>query len=101
MTPRDISQENWRNIQEKLQGLREQVYRGMLAAGPQTTCDLADITDIPLLTVRPRVTELCELGLAEPAGRSGRHGLYRAIPLDQVKRHITEMAMDHCQLQLL
>jgi predicted transcriptional regulator len=101
LSPQQISAENWRNIQEKLQGLREQVYRGMLAAGPQTTCDLAEIIAMPLLTVRPRVTELCELGLAEPAGRAGRHGLYQAIPLDQVKRHISEMAMDHCQLQLL
>ena len=101
MTPRDISNENWRNIQEKLQGLREQVYRGMLAVGPQTTCALSELIDIPLLTVRPRVTELCELGLAQPAGRAGRHGLYRAIPLEQVKRDIDQQAMDACQLQLL
>ena len=101
MNPAAIALDNWHNIQQKLQGLREQVYRAMLMAGPQTTQDLADIVDLSILTVRPRVTELCELGLAELAGRSGRHGLYRAIPLEEAKRNIDQSAMAGCQLQLL
>jgi predicted transcriptional regulator len=108
MTPSAaIALDNWQRIQEKLQGLREEVYRAMLKAGPQTTLGIAAASNLSLLTVRPRVTELCELGLAEFAGRLGREGIYRAIPLAQVRRNIQQAARDAresaaaCQLQLL
>jgi len=102
MTPHEIAKENWENIQHKLQGLRDLVYRQMLISRePLTTIDIAAKLEISILTVRPRVTELCELGLAELAGRVGRQGKYRAIPLDQVKQHINDDAFQSCQLQLL
>lgn len=46
-----------------------------------TTDAIAQRTGLPLLTVRPRVTELCQVGLAEFVDRVGHHGRYRAISI--------------------
>ncbi len=56
------------------------------ADAPMTTNAIATAAGIPLLTVRPRVTELCQAGLAEFVGRDGHHGRYRAIPLRLARR---------------
>jgi hypothetical protein len=78
----------WREIRGKLNGTRVAVYRALATAGePLTTDAIADRSGISLLTVRPRVTELCQVGLAEFVDRTGHHGRYRAIPIRQACRH--------------
>jgi predicted ArsR family transcriptional regulator len=81
MTPADIRDMNWKQIEDSLTGVRQSVYNALAATGPCTTLQLADRSGISPFTVRPRVTELCELGLAECVGKDGREGLYRAVPM--------------------
>lgn len=77
---RSISRENWDELRSGplLGETRAAVYRALLEGGAATTEELAARTRLPLLTVRPRVTELVQAGLAAAAGRRGRCGVYAA-----------------------
>ncbi|WP_448578916.1 hypothetical protein [Thermosphaera sp.] len=76
-----IKSENWQEIVGQVRGLREACYHALLREGPCTTRRLAAAMARTELSVRPRVTELMQLGLAECVGREGHEGIYRAIPL--------------------
>ena len=73
--PRDMT---WQEICGGLSGTRESVYSWLLHHGPATTTQIMEGTKIGLLTVRPRVSELCAWGFAECVGREHREGIYRA-----------------------
>lgn len=78
----------WREIRGKLNGKRVAVYRVLATARePLTTDAIAQRAGISLLTVRPRVTELCQVGLVEFVDREGHHGRYRAVSLREACRH--------------
>lgn len=79
MNPTDIRDMNWTELSGKLEGLRETVYRAMLACGPATTADIAARSGLSILTVRPRVTELVQLGFARCFGKRAKEGLYLAV----------------------
>lgn len=84
--PRTIRDANWELIRGHLAGPRQAVHAWLLAHGPATTGMIAEGTGIPLLTVRPRVTELVQLGFAVCEGRNFcREGIYRAAPADRVR----------------
>lgn len=78
MKPVDYRNETWRDIEARVTGLRREVYEALRVHGPCTTRDLALRCRIDLLTVRPRVTELCELDLAEVVDGKGGEGVYAA-----------------------
>lgn len=63
-------------------------YQSLTIWGPVTTRRLAEFMRRDILTVRPRVTELCQMGLARLADKagSGREGLYVAVPLVEAER---------------
>lgn len=95
MKPIDYSTATFANIKERLQGVRADVMSALIAHGPCTTRQLAQRAGMDILTVRPRITELIELGLVdlvqpeasdeadhtsdEPSHRGGREGIYRAL----------------------
>lgn len=81
MKPVDCRNETWESLQTRLDHSRATVWRALLAHGPATTRELAQASGIDILTVRPRVTELVDLFLAELVGgqRDGREGVYRAL----------------------
>jgi predicted transcriptional regulator len=88
-------------LESLLEGLRAEVYEAMLNhCGPTnnglTTRGLANIIGIDLLTVRPRVCELVQLGFAECVGhtRRGRshEGVYRAVPRAVIEQQCAERA---------
>jgi len=80
--PIDFRNETWASVQDRLSGLREVVYRGLEAHGPVTTLDLAARLNISGFSVRPRVTELCQLGLAKVVDGTPRsEGRYEAVPM--------------------
>jgi sugar-specific transcriptional regulator TrmB len=83
MKPIDYRNETWVGVQQRVEGLRREVYLALDRLGPATTRALADRSGIDLLTLRPRVTELYQLGLVELANpeRGGGEGVYRAVPL--------------------
>ena len=82
--PKAIRDANWEQIRDHLAGPRQAVHAWLLANGPATTNMIAEGTGIPLLTVRPRVTELVQLGFAACTGRNcWREGIYAAVTLAQ------------------
>lgn len=85
MTPLDFRNATFEQIRERLLGDRLAVYHALLSAPrPLTTRELAAAMGRDPFSVRPRVTELCQLGMAEPAGaggRRGREGRYAAVPI--------------------
>lgn len=84
MKPVDIRNANYQEILEHLTGIREEVLNYLRIHGPCTTRELARISQIDILTVRPRVTELVELGFVECTGQHGREGIYRARSIQQI-----------------
>ena len=85
ITPTSIRDLNFRDILGRLCGLRVSVYEALLEHGPCTTRQLAEASGIDILTVRPRVTELYQLGLAvtvmpsDAEAPTPRESTYRAL----------------------
>lgn len=77
----DYRNESWAAVQFRVVGLRLDVWRALLRHGPCTTRELAERSGLDLLTVRPRVTELCQLDFAQIDNPEapGHEGVYRAI----------------------
>ncbi len=81
-TPEQIRDANWAEIKEHVTGDRERCWTSlMLAARAMTTRQLSVRMEMDLLTVRPRVTELVQLGLVRCAGKEGHDGTYEAVSL--------------------
>lgn len=79
MKPIDYRNANWQDIQDRLTGLREQVFEAWQLHGPCTTEELAERSGISILTLRPRTTELYQLGFIRLADQAAGHsGIYRA-----------------------
>lgn len=85
MKPIDFSRATFAEISTHLGALRLDVWRGLLTHGPCTTAQLADKIGMSILTVRPRVTELTQVGLARLVGgeREGREGVYEGLTATQ------------------
>jgi hypothetical protein len=61
----DFRNATFHSLHSELEGLRLRVYEAWIKYGPCTTRALAEHCGIDLLTVRPRTTELLQLGLLE------------------------------------
>jgi predicted ArsR family transcriptional regulator len=81
LKPVDYRNATWMELRSRLQGAREQVYGELQKHGPCSTRELAYRSGIDVCSVRPRITELLELGLAECDGAEGGEGRYRAVSL--------------------
>lgn len=94
--PRDLT---WEEIRSRLDGAREQIWIWLRYQGPATTSAIAEGTEIPLLTVRPRVSELAALGWVECVGRENREGVYQHVSAEAcLARH--QEAVRESQLSL-
>lgn len=82
MNPGDVRNLTWQEVQNLVTGARERVFAALREGGPMTTTRIAAATGIHLLTVRPRVSELVDLGLVRCTGRSetSKEGVYEALP---------------------
>lgn len=80
MKPVDYRNETFEDVKGRLDALRAEIWNGMLThGGAHTTREWAGILDVDLLTVRPRITELVQLGFAKVVpGESKKEGRYRA-----------------------
>lgn len=94
MTPMDIKRASFRDVCQRVAGLRHLVWEALDKYGPCTTRQLAAHLQMDLLTVRPRVTELCELGFAALSGQSGREGIYRARTFQEAEHFHAERSRD-------
>jgi len=92
MKPVDYRNAIWQDIQDRLSGLRETVYEAWQQHGPCTTEELAERSGISILTLRPRTTELYQLGFVVLADqRDGHSGTYRAASIQQTMDHYQDM----------
>jgi len=104
MKSTDFRNATFESIRKDLEGLRLQVYEAWVQHGPCTTRQLAQRCGVDLLTVRPRTTELIQLGLLEPCNDrpqniDGHEGFYRATLREQWNQW-REAIVSH-QLQLI
>jgi predicted transcriptional regulator len=82
MIPADIRDANFRDIESHLVDNRASVYWALTSSGPITNKALAAQLGWAIENVRPRVSELIDLGLARLVRKDGRDGVYEAVPLD-------------------
>lgn len=80
MKPIDYRNELFKDLQSRLQGDRLLVLAAFRQHGPGTTRQISQKSGIDILTLRPRTTELLELGFVVLVERTaGTHeGEYRA-----------------------
>ncbi|MCE5278878.1 MAG: hypothetical protein LLG03_12720 [Planctomycetaceae bacterium] len=83
MTPADIRDSNWTAIREHLSGRIAEVYTAWIIHGPATTRQLAQKSGIDILNVRPRTTDLVDIGLVEFVDTQNGEGIYRARRQDE------------------
>lgn len=79
MKPVDFRNETFASIQDRIAGSRGVVYAAWAKHGPCTTEQLAERSQLSILSLRPRTTELVQLGflcLAETQDTAGA-GVYR------------------------
>ena len=85
MKPVDYRNATWKDIQDRLDRNRREVWQSLLSHGPATTRELARHMRWDILAVRPRVTELVQLGLARlqviggVTMRRAHEGVYEAL----------------------
>lgn len=83
MSPAEIRNHTFESLRDSLAERRRDVFRAFATLGAGTTEQIAARSGIGLLTLRPRVTELCALGLLRyldfvvEGGK--RSGVYEAV----------------------
>jgi DNA-binding Lrp family transcriptional regulator len=78
MRPIDFRNETFRDLAARVDSDRQTVLDALRRLGPSTTRSLSERMGMSILTVRPRCTELLQLGAVELHGREGHEGVYRA-----------------------
>ena len=106
MQATDFRNANFNQLRSYLTGMRERVYFAVRNLGPATTSELAERSGISILTLRPRVTELLDLGFVRIVKRpgpfvSGREGIYEAVPVEEVRAAVERRAAEPVQDQAL
>jgi len=83
----------------------QQTYDALALHGPHTTRELSRLSGIDLLTLRPRMTELCLMGFAECIGTEGvghnAEGIYRAISMESARVHYEHQLAERKNQMLL
>ncbi len=87
MKPLNYCQATWADVQGRVSGLRLRTLLALRKHGPCTTRALAAVCAADILTVRPRVTELIQLGFVQavPGQAQGHEGVYRALSLAETQ----------------
>jgi hypothetical protein len=79
MKPIDYRNQTWKDIRDLMTGTRVLVWQAFKQFGPATTRAVADQCGIDILTLRPRATELYQLGFLRLHGdEPGAEGTYAA-----------------------
>jgi hypothetical protein len=98
----DYRRHTWEHVRAHLSGLRQQVYQAYVHFGPGTTRELSQKSGVSILTLRPRTTELLQLGFIEVLGgdESGREAVYIAVPVEMVQNRFEWMKRQPVQQEL-
>lgn len=86
----DCRADTWETVLKRVDGIRMEVYRLLRQHGPCTTRELALKSGaLSVLTIRPRMTELCQLGLARCVGRHkdpiSSEGVFESVSLNEAE----------------
>jgi hypothetical protein len=102
MKPIDYRNETWDQVQERMDALRATVYRAFQIHGACTTRELSFKSGIDILTLRPRVTELYQLGLVELANpeAGGGEGVYQAVMIPVARARFEKRKAEATEAQL-
>jgi hypothetical protein len=96
MKPIDFRNATWADLQGRLSRQRASAYGAWILQGPGTTAEVARKSGISILTLRPRTTELIQLGLiclADAQPRS-REGVYRIRTAEEIGRWLAARRED-------
>ena len=96
MTPIDYRNETFAAVQSRISGQRAAVLSAWLKHGPATTAELAERSGLSILTLRPRTTELCELGFVRLADvqKAKGEGTYTAVSAGEAAAHFRRCQLD-------
>jgi hypothetical protein len=72
----DFRSMTFAGLRARIAGDRARVYDAFLCWGPGTTREVSDKARIDILTLRPRATELLQLGAIELLRGEGHEGVY-------------------------
>lgn len=78
MEPIDYRNATFAEVKKRIRGARAAVLAAWQKHGPCTTEELAERSGLSILTLRPRTTELYQLGFVELASSQAGAGIYRA-----------------------
>ena len=83
----DYRNDTWDQIRGRLAGLREQVYQAYVSHGPGTTREIAERSGIDILTLRPRTTELLQLGFVNvlDVEDNGHEAVYVHVDVERAR----------------
>lgn len=102
LTSLDVRDQNFLSLRDSLDENRREVLCDLAAHGPCTTRQLADATRRDILSIRPRVTELLQLGLVILHGRTEGQGIYRIADQSEWEqfrqRHLEETTTGQLQM---
>jgi predicted transcriptional regulator len=91
MIPIDFRQTTFQALQARLTGFRATVLEALREGGPATTRELAKRMSWDLLAVRPRITELFQMGFVRCLDREGHEGTYEALSGAEARQHFQRM----------
>ena len=100
MKTTDIRRAAFDEVFAQIKDLRMGAWLVLKEHGPGTTREVARASGMDLLTLRPRVTELCQLGFAYLAGRAGKEGVYAARDYEQAREWMAEQADRQLELKV-
>ncbi len=89
MKATDFRDMTFLELQKYVNSSREKVYQAWLLFGSGTTAELATKSGMSILNVRPRTTDLLQVGLVEVDpidSGSGTEGRYRAVTMAEWKQ---------------
>ena len=92
MKPIDFRNEKFASLRDRLHNSRAQVYLAWVKHGPGTTRQVAERSRIDILTLRPRTTELLQMGAltVEGSAHEPGQGVYRARSLPEWEQWLLE-----------
>lgn len=90
MQPIDHRNLTFQDLQAKVVGKRLEVLEGLRRYGASTTRQLADAMGWEVLSVRPRLTELFQLGFVRCLDREGHEGTYEALSGSEARQAFTQ-----------
>jgi hypothetical protein len=109
MKPTDYRDMTWEEIKCALVEDRLAVYNSLQVWGPCTTRQLAVYMSLDILSVRPRMTELCQMGLARAVevgmekrreDQSVREGYYESVGMADAEKMRRYGVGVQCEMQM-